>query len=144
MTRWKLWDYRTNHPSCGGNGAAVLASHVGGIPEVVRHGEEGRLARPNDPDALSSALVGLSGDGAWMGRLASNPRKRSRREFSQEAKLAPEVHNWLRQARLFWRWSKNLGKSCETFAVFATAEGVLTMMVRRHRDAFRLFITLLL
>lgn len=46
-------------------GVAVVASDVGGIPELVRDGKTGRLVPPGDVDALSSALLDLLG----------NPRK---------------------------------------------------------------------
>jgi len=34
----------------------IVASGIGGIVEYVRHGENGFLVRPNDPDALASAM----------------------------------------------------------------------------------------
>lgn len=37
-------------------GKPVLASSVGGIPDMVHHGVDGFLCPPNDPEALSSAL----------------------------------------------------------------------------------------
>jgi starch synthase len=53
-------------------GTAVVASHVGGIPEVVSDGETGLLVPPDDPGALAGALSSLLGDpdrAAAMGRL---------------------------------------------------------------------------
>ena len=41
---------------------AVIASDIGGFPEVVRHGENGLLVPPNDVHALSSALERLAED----------------------------------------------------------------------------------
>jgi glycosyltransferase involved in cell wall biosynthesis len=37
-------------------GSPVIATSVGGVPEVVRDGENGLLVPPSDPDALSSAI----------------------------------------------------------------------------------------
>ena len=36
-------------------GVPVVASNVGGLPEVVRHGETGLLVPPRDPPALARA-----------------------------------------------------------------------------------------
>jgi alpha-maltose-1-phosphate synthase len=66
-------------------GTAVVAAHVGGIPEVVSDGETGLLVPPDDPGALAAALNALLGDpgrAAAMGRLG---RRRAIAEFSWPA-----------------------------------------------------------
>lgn len=52
-------------------GLPVVATEVGGVPEVVRHGETGLLVPPRDPEALAGAMSRLAGDPALrdsMGR----------------------------------------------------------------------------
>lgn len=44
------------------SGVPVVASRVGGLPEVVRDGETGLLVRPHDPAALAAAVVRLLED----------------------------------------------------------------------------------
>jgi glycosyltransferase involved in cell wall biosynthesis len=48
---------------------AVVASDVGGIPEVITHSREGLLVPPGDPDALADAVVSVLRDPALRQRL---------------------------------------------------------------------------
>ncbi len=54
-------------------GVPVIASRVGGLPEVVRDGETGVLVPPEDPDAIAAAILALLRDPqrrSAMGRVA--------------------------------------------------------------------------
>jgi starch synthase len=71
-------------------GAAVAASRVGGIPEVVADGVTGLLVPPSDPAALAGALNALLAhpeQAAQMGRLG---RERAVTEFGW-AKIAAQT-----------------------------------------------------
>jgi glycosyltransferase involved in cell wall biosynthesis len=52
-------------------GTPVIATSVGGVPEVVRDGENGLLVPPNDPAALAEAIRRLVGDPGLRERLAA-------------------------------------------------------------------------
>jgi len=65
-------------------GRPVIASAVGGLPEIVAHGETGIVVQPGDADALADAIVALGGDlerAAAMGRAG---RERALGEFTPE------------------------------------------------------------
>ena len=54
-------------------GLSVVATRVGGVPDLVEHGKTGLLVPPKNPVALSEAMRALLGDpdrGRQMGRLA--------------------------------------------------------------------------
>jgi glycosyltransferase involved in cell wall biosynthesis len=65
-------------------GVPLVASAVGGIPDQVRHGREGILVPPDDPDALGEALGVLLRDPAYARRLGEAGRRRTQNEFSHE------------------------------------------------------------
>lgn len=52
-------------------GLPVVATRVGGIPELVVDGQHGVLVRPRDVDALARALLRLALDDAERARLAA-------------------------------------------------------------------------
>jgi len=64
-------------------GTPVIATAVGGVPEVVRDGENGLLVPAGDPDALAAAIRRLVEDDELRGRLA-------RAAAPSVAALAPE------------------------------------------------------
>ena len=56
-------------------GRPVVATQVGGIPDLVRDGENGLLVAPGDTAALAEALVRILGDRALAERLAARARE---------------------------------------------------------------------
>jgi glycosyltransferase involved in cell wall biosynthesis len=66
----------------------VIASHVGGIPEVFGEWKCGKLVPPKDVSAISAAMLegcSLSGDQKWL--LGENGRKRIEEEFTVDIML---------------------------------------------------------
>ncbi|MDR3639317.1 MAG: glycosyltransferase [Isosphaeraceae bacterium] len=53
------------------SGRACIASDVGPLPELIRHGEDGWLVSPRSSEEIAEAVCRLLGDPAWCGSLAA-------------------------------------------------------------------------
>jgi len=62
-------------------GKPIVASEVGGIPEVVTSGEQALLVPPSDPGALAAALRRLLSDSGLASRLGAAAERRARERF---------------------------------------------------------------
>jgi glycosyltransferase involved in cell wall biosynthesis len=58
-----------------GNGRFVIASRVGGIPDLVEHGKNGLLVEPGDAEGLAEALRSVATDQALRQRLRDGARQ---------------------------------------------------------------------
>jgi glycosyltransferase involved in cell wall biosynthesis len=65
-------------------GLPVVASGVGGVPELVKDGETGALVPPRDSHALAAAIREIAGDPQLRDRLGQAGRRRAEVEFSLE------------------------------------------------------------
>jgi glycosyltransferase involved in cell wall biosynthesis len=63
----------------------VVATNVGGIPEVVIHGETGLLVPPRNPSALARAILRLYSDKTLASRLGQKGYELVHRKFSAES-----------------------------------------------------------
>jgi glycosyltransferase involved in cell wall biosynthesis len=63
----------------------VVATKVGGIPEVVIHGETGLLVPPRNPSALARAILKLYSNNTLASRLGQKGYELVHRKFSAEA-----------------------------------------------------------
>lgn len=60
-------------------GLPVVASRVGGLPEVVVEGESGCLVAPDSPPALAEAIAAAAADGERLRRFGAKARDRASR-----------------------------------------------------------------
>jgi glycosyltransferase involved in cell wall biosynthesis len=67
----------------GGAGIPIVASNVGGIPEIL--GPEGNLVPPENPKRLADAIVDVLGHPVRAKDAAARLRQRIREVFSQDA-----------------------------------------------------------
>ena len=72
-------------------GLPVIATAVGGLPEVVEPNKTGLLIPPRDPNALAGALEQLLSDSALAHQLGANARAHVRAHFSLE-RLGREIN----------------------------------------------------
>ena len=63
-------------------GKPVIASNVGGIPAVVKNGYNGILVQPNNPTAISKAILSFVKD------------SRKAREMGLNGRQVAENHDW--------------------------------------------------
>lgn len=77
-----------------GCGRAVVASDVGGIPELIEHDQSGLLVPPGDVSALCGAIVRLLREDTLRTRLGNNARARFHAGFTAAANAEAIVRAW--------------------------------------------------
>lgn len=65
-----------------GAGVACVSTEVGGIPEALRDGVEGRLVPPDEAGALADAIAEVLADPSARARFAAAGQQRVREQFS--------------------------------------------------------------
>ena len=78
----------------------VVASAVGGIPEVIRSGIDGLLVEPDDPSALAQALASLCKSPELRKTLGSAAYTRMVSEFSLSATISKAVEVYVSIAKV--------------------------------------------
>lgn len=66
-------------------GLPVVATRVGGIPEMIEDGVHGLLVEPRDPEGLALAVAKLLGDRRRAAEMGRRGRQRRRTEFDIDA-----------------------------------------------------------
>ena len=64
------------------SGLPVVATRVGGLPELVEDGHTGFLVPPGDPEAVARAIRSLAEDQALRSNMGRRAREKALREFS--------------------------------------------------------------
>ncbi len=75
----------------------VVATRVGGIPDMIESGVEGVLVEPGDPEAMAGAIGGLLRDPARAVAMGRRGRRRRRAEFDLDvtARMIGELYEEL-------------------------------------------------
>jgi glycosyltransferase involved in cell wall biosynthesis len=88
-------------------GLPILATDVGGTPEMLTHAEHAWLIPPNDPPALAGAIARLATDRPLRERLAAAAGRRIRNEFTTARAAEGLLAEWeeVISAPLGERWA---------------------------------------
>jgi glycosyltransferase involved in cell wall biosynthesis len=78
------------------SGLPVVATAVGGVPELVVHGETGLLVPPNDPLVLAQAINSLLDDPEGMRSMGARGRDTVRQRYTWD-KVAERMTRYLRE-----------------------------------------------
>ncbi|QSS99809.1 glycosyltransferase family 4 protein [Pontibacillus sp. ALD_SL1] len=65
-----------------GSGVPVIASKVGGLKEIIEHGENGLLVPEKDTEALADAVINLLSNPTFGDRIALQARLKIEQEYS--------------------------------------------------------------
>lgn len=76
----------------GALGKAIVASRVGGIPDILTHEVNGLLTIPGDAGSVAGALQRLLDDPVLATRLATAAYERVSRDFSRKAQVAATIN----------------------------------------------------
>lgn len=89
----------------------VVATDLGGMPEMVRDEIEGLIVPCDDPPALARALTRLAGDPLWSRQMGVNALIRLGEHFGAEGHLKSigEVYEYAREAALHLRPGRATG-----------------------------------
>jgi glycosyltransferase involved in cell wall biosynthesis len=77
-------------------GVPVVATAVGGVPEMVAHGESALLIEPGDCQAMTNAIAALLGDSEMAQRLAVKAREVVLERHAPEARARHLVQTYCR------------------------------------------------
>ena len=72
-------------------GCAIVASRVGGIPNMIEDGVEGLLVQPGDPELLARSIAELAASPTRRAELGSAARERQSHDFSLNAVVRQTV-----------------------------------------------------
>ncbi len=57
-------------------GIPIVASNIGGIPDIIKDGENGLLVQPKDSEALADAIIYLLKNEGVRENMGKNGRKK--------------------------------------------------------------------
>jgi glycosyltransferase involved in cell wall biosynthesis/protein-tyrosine-phosphatase len=112
-------------------GTPVVASGVGGIPELIHDGASGLLVPPRDAPALADAILKLARDREWAGRLGAQARRIVERDFShrQNGQALVDLYQSVRRSD-----SHRIGAIALAAGLVARAWGYVARSIRHAAE----------
>ena len=86
-------------------GVPIVATRVGGIPEIVHHTKNGLLVNPGDADALAEAVSTILTDPNLSRRMGQQGQKIVKRHFSLDTMVAgnQRIYDQILPPKQFWK-----------------------------------------
>jgi glycosyltransferase involved in cell wall biosynthesis len=89
-------------------GKPVIASNIGGIPELVEGGQDGLLFEPGQAGELAACIRSLVGDGRLRQRLGQSARRKVKELYGPESHYTGLIHILVHctssDRRTRWSW----------------------------------------
>jgi glycosyltransferase involved in cell wall biosynthesis len=76
-------------------GTPVVASDVGGIPEIITDGVDGLLVQPGKPDILAKAIVNLLSDKSLRSLFSQRAKSKIANKFSWQTNIPKYLKSYL-------------------------------------------------
>lgn len=73
------------------SGRPVIATKIGDVPEIIRHGENGLMVEPNDSNALAESILQFLADENLAARCAENALRYAREHFCFDRMMRAKV-----------------------------------------------------
>lgn len=83
------------------HGCPLVASDVGGIPEIIQHERNGLLCRPDDPDDLADKILALMGNPELAARLGNQAAKDCEERYHPDVIAAKTIEFYQEVIRRF-------------------------------------------
>lgn len=96
------------------SGRAVIASRVGGIPELIEDGQSGLLVPPGDEERLAAAMDLLLSNPSYRRELEEAAHQRARERFNLRVTVRQHL-DWCEEA--FTRRPRRAGETLERLGV---------------------------
>lgn len=81
-------------------GKPVIATRVGGVPEIVEHGVSGLLSEPGNPEAISANILRVLSDESYAKMLGDNGHKSAMKRYPLREMIAKTIDVYEEACRL--------------------------------------------